>query len=107
MLATATTLGLALTATVGVIDRVHGHTAHAGAAAERVNGHVKLTARDAEHLNTLVDAARARGVLVTELTPLRSTLEDVFVDLVSARDSGDSGEAGGKVLGPQGEGRPR
>jgi ABC-type multidrug transport system, ATPase component len=79
----------------------------AGAAAERVNGHVKLTARDAEHLNTLVDAARARGVLVTELTPLRSTLEDVFVDLVSARDSGDSGEAGGKVLGPQGEGRTR
>ena len=50
------------------------------------------------------DAARARGVLVTELTPLRSTLEDVFVDLVSA---GDPGEAGGTVLGPQGEGRPR
>ena len=76
----------------------------AGAAAERVNGHVKLTARDVEHLNTLVDAARARGVLVTELTPLRSTLEDVFVDLVSA---GDPGEAGGTVHGSQGEGRPR
>ncbi len=75
-----------------------------GAVAERVNGHVKLTARDAEHLNTLVDAVRARGVLVTELTPLRSTLEDVFVDLVSA---GETDEAGGTVLTPTAEGRPR
>lgn len=63
----------------------------AGAAAERVNGHVKLTARDATHLNALVDAARARGVLVTELTPLRSTLEDVFVDLVKAGDGPSEG----------------
>ena len=63
----------------------------AGAAAERVNGHVKLTARDAEHLNALVDAARARGVLVTELTPVRSTLEDVFVDLVKAGDAASEG----------------
>ena len=63
----------------------------AGASAERVNGHVKLTARDAGHLNALVDAARARGVLVTELTPLRSTLEDVFVDLVKAGDATSEG----------------
>ncbi len=77
----------------------------AGAAAERVNGHVKLTARDAEHLNDLVDAVRARGILVTELTPLRSTLEDVFVDLVNA---GESGEAGGTIAGGRtAEGIPR
>jgi ABC-2 type transport system ATP-binding protein len=63
----------------------------AGASAERVNGHVKLTARDAAHLNALVDAARARGVLVTELTPVRSTLEDVFVDLVKAGDAAPEG----------------
>ena len=55
-----------------------------GAGAERVNGHVRLTARDAEHLNKLVDATRARGALLTELTPEKSTLEDVFVDLVKA-----------------------
>ena len=55
-----------------------------GAGAERVNGHVRLTARDAAHLNELVDATRARGALLTELTPEKSTLEDVFVDLVKA-----------------------
>ncbi|MFI5120763.1 MAG: ATP-binding cassette domain-containing protein [Thermoanaerobaculia bacterium] len=55
-----------------------------GAGAERVNGHVRLTARDAAHLNQLVDATRARGALLTELTPEKSTLEDVFVDLVKA-----------------------
>ena len=76
----------------------------AGASAERVNGHVKLTARDAEHLNALVDAARAHGVLVTELTPLRPTLEDVFVDLVKA---GETDGAGGTVLAPPAEGRPQ
>jgi ABC-2 type transport system ATP-binding protein len=58
-----------------------------GAGAERVNGHVRLTARDAEHLNALVDATRACGALLTELTPEKSTLEDVFVDLVRAGDS--------------------
>ena len=30
------------------------------------------------------DATRARGALLTELTPEKSTLEDVFVDLVKA-----------------------
>ena len=61
-----------------------------GAGAERVNGHVRLTARDAAHLNQLVDATRARGALLTELTPEKSTLEDVFVDLVRAGDSADA-----------------
>jgi ABC-2 type transport system ATP-binding protein len=56
----------------------------AGAGAERVNGHVRLLARDAAHLNELLDAARARGALLTELSPERSSLEDVFVDLVRA-----------------------
>ena len=58
-----------------------------GAGAERVNGHVRLTARDAEHLNALVDATRARGALLTELTPEKSSLEDIFVDLVRAGDA--------------------
>ncbi len=57
-----------------------------GAGAERVNGHVRLTARDAAHLNELVDATRARGALLTELTPEKTSLEDVFVDLVRAGD---------------------
>ena len=53
-----------------------------GASVERVNGHIVLGTRDLGHLNALVDAVRARGALLTELSPLRSTLEDVFVDLV-------------------------
>jgi ABC-2 type transport system ATP-binding protein len=53
-----------------------------GASVERVNGHIVLGTRDLAHLNALVDALRARGALLTELSPVRSTLEDVFVDLV-------------------------
>ena len=50
--------------------------------AERVNGHVELSVADLQQLNAFVDQIRARGALVSELAPLRSTLEDVFVDLV-------------------------
>jgi hypothetical protein len=35
-----------------------------------------------QHLNALVDKLRARGGVLSELTPVRSSLEDVFVDLV-------------------------
>src|SRR5664280_1866934 len=55
-----------------------------GASPECVNGHLRVLARDAEHLNELIDSARTRGVLLTELTPEKNTLEDVFVDLVKA-----------------------
>ncbi|HYN41286.1 MAG TPA: ABC transporter ATP-binding protein [Thermoanaerobaculia bacterium] len=88
----------------GVDEALLGAFRESGAAAERVNGHVKLTTRDAEHLNALVDTARARGVLVTELTPVRSTLEDVFVDLVKA---GEVEEEGGASGAPRPEGRPQ
>jgi ABC-2 type transport system ATP-binding protein len=50
--------------------------------AERVNGHIELSVDDLQQLNSLIDQIRARGGLVSELAPLRSTLEDVFVDLV-------------------------
>src|SRR6266508_50055 len=53
-----------------------------GASVERVNGHLVLTTRDLEHLNALVDTVRARGGVLSELSPIRSSLEDVFVDLV-------------------------
>ncbi|HEX9304888.1 MAG TPA: ABC transporter ATP-binding protein [Thermoanaerobaculia bacterium] len=53
-----------------------------GASVERVNGHLVLTTRDLQHLNALVDMARARGGVLSELSPVRSSLEDVFVDLV-------------------------
>jgi ABC-2 type transport system ATP-binding protein len=50
--------------------------------AERVNGHIELSIDDLQQLNAMVDQIRARGGLVSELTPMRSTLEDVFVGLV-------------------------
>jgi hypothetical protein len=55
-----------------------------GAGVERVNGHMVLSVSDVEHLNTLVDRLRSRGGVLTELTQVRSTLEDVFVDLIRA-----------------------
>lgn len=55
-----------------------------GAGVERVNGHMVLSVTDVEHLNALVDQLRSRGGMLSELTPVRSTLEDIFVDLVRA-----------------------
>ena len=56
-----------------------------GASIERVNGHFDLTARDLDQLNALVDRLRAGGARLQELAPVRSSLEDVFVDLVRGR----------------------
>jgi ABC-2 type transport system ATP-binding protein len=53
-----------------------------GAGVERVNGYVVLSVDDVQHLNALVDRLRAGGAMLSELSPVRSTLEDVFVDLV-------------------------
>ena len=55
-----------------------------GAGVERVNGHMVLSVTDVQHLNALVDQLRSRGGFLSELTPVRSTLEDVFVDLIRA-----------------------
>jgi ABC-2 type transport system ATP-binding protein len=52
--------------------------------AERVNGHIELSVDDLQQLNLMLDQIRARGGLVSELSPLRSSLEEVFVDLVRA-----------------------
>jgi ABC-2 type transport system ATP-binding protein len=62
-----------------------------GAGVERVNGHLELSVANVEHLNALVDKARSSGVLLSELAPLRSTLEDVFVDLVRTTDAASLG----------------
>lgn len=57
-----------------------------GAGVERINGHVVLSVENVQHLNALVDRLRADGGMLTELSPVRSTLEDVFVDLVRMSD---------------------
>lgn len=57
---------------------------NSGAVVDRVNGHLELGVNDLAHLNALVDQLRAAGGMISELAPLRSTLEDVFVDLIKA-----------------------
>ncbi len=57
-----------------------------GAVVERVNGHMVLSVADVQHLNALVDQLRSRGGILSELVPVRETLEDVFVDLVKAEE---------------------
>ncbi len=72
-----------------------------GAGVERVNGHLVVSARDLEHLNVLVDRVRVRGAMLAELTPIRSSLEDVFVELVApspTRPLSPSGDVGATVL---------
>jgi ABC-2 type transport system ATP-binding protein len=54
----------------------------AGAGVERINGHLELSVQNLQHLNALLDQLRSRGALLSEVSPLRSSLEDVFVDLV-------------------------
>jgi ABC-2 type transport system ATP-binding protein len=61
-----------------------------GASVERVNGHLVIGTRDLAHVNALVDTLRARGGMLAELAPVRSTLEDVFVDLVRTGEAGES-----------------
>jgi ABC-2 type transport system ATP-binding protein len=75
----------------GVDERLLGAFREMGATIERVNGHFDLSARDLDHLNALVDRLRASGARLEELTPLRSSLEDVFVGLV--RDEAGQGRA--------------
>jgi len=57
-----------------------------GAIVERVNSHVELSVDDVQHLNALVDRLRAQGGMLTELAPIRSSLEDVFVDLIKTSE---------------------
>jgi ABC-2 type transport system ATP-binding protein len=57
-----------------------------GAVVDRVNGHIELSVDGVQHLNALVDRLRAGGGMLTELAPIRSTLEDVFVDLIKTSE---------------------
>ena len=63
-----------------------GDFVESGAGVEREHGHVILSVEGVQHLNALVDKLRAGGGMLSELSPVRSTLEDVFVDLVRASD---------------------
>jgi ABC-2 type transport system ATP-binding protein len=70
----------------GVDDALLSDFARVGEQLARRDGHFELSARDPRHLNDLVDHLRSRGVLLRELSPIGTSLEDVFVDLVQAPD---------------------
>ncbi|MGA7614974.1 MAG: ABC transporter ATP-binding protein [Thermoanaerobaculia bacterium] len=65
-----------------------------GASVERSNGHLELSVRDVPHLNQLIDQARSAGVALSELAPIRSSLEDVFVGLIKMEGSEAVEQAG-------------
>jgi ABC-2 type transport system ATP-binding protein len=64
------------------LERAAVLVAENGIPLERQNGHLVLAVDDLEQLNAAVDRLRTEKIQIVELTPLRSTLEDVFVDLV-------------------------
>jgi ABC-2 type transport system ATP-binding protein len=68
----------------GVDERVIAAMRETGASIDRVNGHFDVTARDLEQVNAVIDRLRAGGGRLQELSPVKSSLEDVFVDLVKA-----------------------
>ena len=74
----------------GIDDALLAAFRESGATVDRINGHFDLSAKDLDHLNALVDRLRAAGGKLQELTPLRSSLEDVFVDLIREGESGSS-----------------
>ncbi len=82
---TATTSRYKLVAS-GVDEALLEDLRGTGATVARVNGHFDVTTRDVAHLNVLVDRLRGRGAQLTELAPVRSSLEDVFVDLIRAEE---------------------
>lgn len=71
-----------LIAAAPIDDALVARFRETGAGVERVNGHVELSVSDVRHLNAVLDQLRASGGLVSEVSPVRSSLEDVFVDLV-------------------------
>ncbi|HEY5611218.1 MAG TPA: ABC transporter ATP-binding protein [Thermoanaerobaculia bacterium] len=65
-----------------VDERLLGALRETGGHVEQQNGHLVLSVRDLDQLNAMIDRVRANGSQLSELAPVRSTLEDVFVDLV-------------------------
>jgi ABC-2 type transport system ATP-binding protein len=66
-----------------------------GASIASVDGHLEVTVESLEALNALIDRARAERLLIAEVAPLRSNLEDIFIDTVSGEDRGSGRGARG------------
>jgi ABC-2 type transport system ATP-binding protein len=68
----------------GVDDGLIQAMRETGATVDRVNGHFDLTTRDLDQVNAVIDRLRLGGARLQELSPVKSSLEDLFVDLVKA-----------------------
>jgi ABC-2 type transport system ATP-binding protein len=66
-----------------------------GVGLTRCNGYLDVEAESLDALNALLDALRRDGRLLTEVTPLGSDLEDVFVKLVGGGQPPTPRAAGG------------
>jgi ABC-2 type transport system ATP-binding protein len=58
-----------------------------GASVVAVNGHYEVAVADLATLNAFIDRARLERLLIAEVTPVRSNLEDVFIDTVAGGSS--------------------
>lgn len=43
--------------------------------------------KDIDHLNGIIDALRSEGMLIAAITPVRQTLENLFIDIVGRSDA--------------------
>lgn len=46
-----------------------------------------IEAADPHTLNAVIDALRADGILITSVTPMRMTLEQLFIDIVQGESA--------------------
>jgi len=65
-----------------------------GVTLARCNGYLDVEAESVGALNALLDALRGGGRMITEVTPVQSDLEDVFVRLVEGEEA-DTAAGGG------------
>ena len=67
----------------GALSRVEQAPANGQAPAPGDTERYRITAEGRAHLNDVIDRLRADGVELESITPVRQTLEDYFIDVVS------------------------
>jgi ABC-2 type transport system ATP-binding protein len=88
-------------------DRLHAMGVNVASS----NGALEVEVPDLQTLNRLVDTLRAERLLIAEISPLRTALEDVFVEVVEDEDrttdpEPQTGADGPQASGPKLQGRP-
>ena len=68
-----------------------GLIAAAGASLTHRNGFAEVDVPDLVSLNALIDTLRQHGILIAELTPVKTELEDVFIEVVQEEQAHETG----------------